>query len=303
VITLVTGFSGSALATPTVPASAESSVAPRSDAPAPAPELENLKKEDLPNLAKAENPLAYGNGLMLVTGLADQALARGDYPSAKMIFQHIIEGQLAITQRGELRGADAAAYRGLCEAERQLGQRDAALKACREAVRAVEPTISDYAALVRLILAAPALGPDELTEAQDLVEHATLDRPADPATHHLACEVALRAGNQPALDACSKKLLELAPSDPKSASFAYAAALGRQDLEGARAELERARTLGLEAAGIQAMERGIHKATPLWRRSEPLTTALVMLGVLALAAVAWALSARLRHRSPPVGQS
>lgn len=257
---------------------------------------------DPPDLSKAADAMEYGAMLLDLGGRAEAAKKQGNFADAAKFFSSITTGEHALVIAGKLRSASAAAYRGACDAYRHLGKRSDALEACRNAVTSEGSEISDFANLVHLILEAPdPLPAEELEQARQALLHLTSVSPLDPTAPHLQCEVALRVNDQVSLDACSARLEKLAPSDPKTLTFLWAAAMKKADFAAAETFIQRARESGTDAKTLRGMEEATLQARPGWRRGLignlwPLILALAACG---FGGGLWRLKMRPRVSSAP----
>jgi Zn-dependent protease with chaperone function len=186
-------------------------------------------------------------------------------------------------------------YRRQCVARRELGDRAAALPLCRKAL-AVQSLPENQLALAMALADVPGGGtPAEADrlEALRLAREAFPARPADVTNAQMTCVVALRSQDDGLLQACSDRLLGLAPDDVGTRYFATISALTRGNTSAAREHLRRARAAGMPAPAAERLSRVIDGAEPLHVRYGLPAAAIAAgwaLGLLLLLGVGAALS-------------
>jgi hypothetical protein len=145
----------------------------------------------------------------------------------------------------------------MCVELEAAGDLQSAIQACRSAVARTGSTAGDYTRFVFLVLSSKApLQPGERQELDAVVAHLQKEAQLGSVPTMLRCEVDLRFKDIPALEACTAELARLAPNDPKTVSLQWALAVEKRDRGTALGLLDRARTLGVNAAALAKMEAG-----------------------------------------------
>lgn len=119
--------------------------------------------------------------------------------------------------------------------------------------------------------------------AQRAIAAARWADPEGTATELAACEVAVRAGDFPALKTCSAAFVERAPRDPRGHVFAAIASASAGDSDAAHASVRRARELGLPNQRADDLDRALDRARPLHLRWGPTVAVVVAAWVGAFA--------------------
>jgi Zn-dependent protease with chaperone function len=180
--------------------------------------------------------------------------------------------------------------------EQELGHRDRAVVLARRAV-AGEASPENLAALATILAhgranAEPPKG--DLDEALRLAERAAAGASDDFYVQAGLCQVALQADDAAALRRGVERLLVIAPEEDASHQFAAFLAAIEGRFGAARAELLRARQLGMPVERYQALSQAFDKAQPASARLWPIVGwgAAAWLGTLVLL---FALGAALSH--------
>ena len=228
---------------------------------------------------------------------------------------HYLQDLLVRAERSSERGDHAASaryYRALTAAapDSAFGPRNLcvqleaandipnAVVACRTALTRGGTKAGDYTRYVQIALKKTGpLTPLEEKELDVVLDHVAKEAQLGALIAALRCDVALRAGDTPALTTCVRQLEAQAPNDPKTVSFAWALALDRQDRAAALRLVDRAREIGMKPAGIAKMQQ----ATSAMMRRKVGRFALVGVAIIILAAgVASIRGLPLAARRPPV---
>jgi hypothetical protein len=223
-----------------------------------------------PDVATRE-PLQYGYLLQDLAAKAESLSKKGDHASAARFY-----GALA-------KAAPTVAYptRQMCLELEAAGDAQKAIQACRSAISRLGSTEADYTRFVSLVLASKGPLPDgERKEMEAVIKHMEEETKDGTVPTMLRCEVDLRFRDIPALAACTTKLTQLAPNDPKTVSLEWALAVEKRDRTTALSLLDRARGLGVSAAALAKMEAG----TQAIRRRQLQRLALLIVAVVLVAA-------------------
>ena len=213
-------------------------------------------------------PLEFGYFLQDLAGKAETAERAKDHAAAARYYR-------ALTNAAPLA---AVGPRKLCDVLQAAGDLPNAIVACRTALTRQGSNSNDYLHFVQVVLSTPgALPAGEHTELNVVLQHLENEATLGALPWMFRCEVALRFSDHDELATCTGELTRLAPRDPKTASFQWALAMQDHDRGGARDAIARARGAGMNAAGLQRMERATRAMTLRW------------LGRMAIAALAIAL--------------
>jgi len=199
-----------------------------------APTLEQLQRQ----------PLQAGYFLMDIASLGDKALKEKRYADAVKFFKVVAR---LVPDR-------AVSFVRLCEAYQGLGDREQAVQHCRTALGLGGVTVADSARYVGLVLGGESrLAPADRADVEAVLAH-LVEELADAATvNGLECQFAVKVDDRNRLAACSAKLEELAPNDPRTTLFQWTLAVRRGDAEAARAFLARARAVGVDSLLLAEM--------------------------------------------------
>ncbi|MFL5306542.1 MAG: hypothetical protein ACJ8F1_15100 [Polyangia bacterium] len=228
----------------------------------------------IPSVAQQnEKPLQFGYYLQDLAAKVERAKKNNDLPAQIRYYR-------AITK-----AAPNSPYgpRKLCEVLQASGDIDGAIVACRAATAIEGTTVGDFRRLVEVILAKPGEPPQDLqNEAYAAVDHIQEEAQLGSVPEAIRCDAALRFQDWGTLKVCSDRLGHTAPNDAKTVSFQWALAVHERDKQKADALVDRARSLGMERAGIQRME-----ATNRALGRTGLLGLLFVLALVGLAAGVW----------------
>ena len=219
----------------------------------------------------AKEPLQFGYLLQDLAAKAVSASKKGDHDAAARFF-----GAMA-------KAAPTVAYpaRQMCAELEAGGDVQKAIQACRSAVARLGSTEGDYTRFVSLVLSSKGpLSTDERKELDAVIKHMQEERKDDVVPTMLACQVALRFKDIPALESCTAELGKKAPNDPKTISLQWALAVEKRDRRTALTLLDRARSVGVSAAALAKMEAG----TQAIRRRQVQRLVLMGIAVVLVAA-------------------
>ncbi len=225
-----------------------------------------------------EKPLQFGYYLQDLAAKVERARKNNDIPAQIRYYR-------AITK-----AAPRSPYgpRKLCEVLESSGDIDGAIVACRTATVIEGTTVGDFRRLIDVILAKPGkLSPDLQNEVYAAVDHIQKEAQLGAVPEVIRCGAALRFQDWGTLKLCSDQLGQTAPNDAKTVSFQWALAVHDRDKQKADALVDRARTLGMEPAGIQRME-----ATNRAMGRNALMRLVFILAILGLAVGVWRLGAK-----------
>ena len=195
---------------------------------------------------KNAKPLEFGYYLQDLIAFAMAADKSGDHLGAARYYRAFAK---AVPD-------ESIAFQKLCESLQKAGQREEAMAACREALGRPGIDVNDYARYATLVLAKQGpLTKDELEDLNTIVEHLRKEPGTRAAGIHIQCELAMHNSDVAVLQQCSGELAAIAPDDPKTISFQWAAAMRAGNGAEARRLIERARVNGMKAAGLQKMEK------------------------------------------------
>jgi Zn-dependent protease with chaperone function len=145
----------------------------------------------------------------------------------------------------------------------------------------------------------------ERAEAMRIASRAAERAPGDLDAQLVCCQVAVSAQDVEALHSCSEHAVRLDASDASAHTFASIAALGRGDTDTARAELDKARALGLDPAAAQHLEGAVDDSQSFmakWGVRMAKALGVWLAGLALLLGLGWVLSAatlRLLRALPP----
>ncbi len=233
----------------------------------------------VPSVAQQnEKPLQFGYYLQDLAAKVERAKKNNDIPAQIRYYR-------AITK-----AAPKSPYgpRKLCEVLESSGDVDGAIVACRTATVIEGTTVGDFRRLIDVILAKSGnLSQDLRNEVYAAVDHIQKEAQLGAVPEVVRCGAALRFQDWETLKVCSDRLGQTAPNDAKTVSFQWALAVHQRDRPAADALVDRARTLGMEPAGIQRME-----ATNRAMGGNALVRLVLILAILALVVGIWRLGAK-----------
>ena len=195
---------------------------------------------------KNAKPLEFGYYLQDLIAFAMAADKAGDHLGAARYYRAFAK---AVPD-------ESIAFQKLCQSLQKAGRREEAMAACRDALGRPGIDVDDYVRYTTLVLAKQGpLTKDERDDLEDIVAHLRKAPATRAAGIHLQCELAMHVSDLPLLQQCSGELAALAPDDPKTISFQWAAAMRAGNRAEARRLVERARVNGMKPAGLQKMEQ------------------------------------------------
>ena len=149
---------------------------------------------------------------------------------------------------------EAQGWSLLCEAYQTAGDRERAIRACKNAIDRKGVRIKDYRRYVELLVAKrDALDADKRTEIDAVLAH--LDQQPDAAvpTAHIRCEAAVKMNDAKALQACTSVLGTVAPATARRSSSQWSLAVLRGDPKEAAQLLARAEKAGVAPESLDRM--------------------------------------------------
>jgi hypothetical protein len=199
-----------------------------------------------------KNPLQFGYLIQELLGKAEKANKNGDHAAEARFY-------FALTK---LAPAESYAPRKLCEAYEAAGDMAKAVLSCRTVLGRPGTTVADATRFIGLVLATKGPLPAvERTELDEVIKRLESNQVDAAATTMLRCEVDLRFKDFAALETCTKELAAKAPQDPRTISLQWALAVERSNRADALALIDRARSAGMNDAGIAQMERATRAMT------------------------------------------
>jgi hypothetical protein len=230
-----------------------------------------------------KDPVKFGYYLQELLARAGAASKKGDHQEAARFYTAICK---AVPQR-------AYGFARLCDELIALDRKDSARAACREALYKEGVTAGDYLRYVNLMVNRPEpLTADERKDLDGIVAHLQSLPDAKVLAEQARCQILLGARDRAGMLSCAQSLEALAPNDPATLPFVWAAAMERGDLLGARALVAK-----MQAAGV---------AEPALGRMTQATRGLMMrrithIAIAVCAAVVLLFLARavLRKKRPP----
>jgi Zn-dependent protease with chaperone function len=160
------------------------------------------------------------------------------------------------------------ATRRLCGIESERKHHAHAVALCREAF-AQDPAPYGEDALAMALVADPAASSAQKSEALAHADRAARRAPDDSYAQASLCQVAVVMGDIERLDACSKRLLGMAPKDASTHVFRALALASRGDFDAGEQELDTARAHGFPEESYRGLRAGIESARPITARLWP----------------------------------
>jgi hypothetical protein len=223
----------------------------------PIDKLDPVKSVPTPEQA-SRNPLQFGYLLMDLATQAELAEKRGDFADAVRYYQALAK---AVPHR-------SISYGKMCAAYEALGDRDSALTACRSALGREGARVEDHARTVRLLLAGQGpLAPAEKDDVLAIANHLKRDPGTASAADEMHCQLATRIQDTTLLETCVAGLTAAAPRHLTTISYRWALALEKRDFAAASHLVSMARAAGLDAAGVERMQRAVSERQ--WRHRLP----------------------------------
>lgn len=245
---------------------------------------EQAEPPSLPSRAQLDaDPAATG---LLLFDLLEEAAASekaGDVRGAVRAYEAIAR---AVPER-------ATAFSKLCELQRALGEREAAIAACYRATGLPGSKLADHMRYVELLLGKPpgeAFDVRELNELRASFTHLRKEGVTGPELEVLECQFAVVLEELEPLQLCVERLRTNLPAEsPFRLTYEMSLALFQGDLQRARAILGEARQHDMNAESLQLMEAEIARraaTAPGGALASRSTVAGVLGGGLAVAALA-----------------
>jgi hypothetical protein len=241
----------------------------------------------------AKQPLQAGYFLMDVAALGDAALKEQRYADAVKFF-----GVLA-----RLVPDRSVSFARLCESYQGLGQRENAVRSCRDALGREGATVADSVRYVGLVLGSDGeLGAVDRADVEAVLAHLH-DEHADVATvSGLECQLAVKIDDIGRLTACSTQLAKLAPSEPRTTVFLWTLAMRRGDRARAAELIVQAHLVGVDSTLLAEMASQTKALRFAWWTNHTRAWALLGFGVLAAFTFAvLRLRARRANAEPVLG--
>ena len=213
-------------------------------------------ENNVPNAELAmKPPLQMGYLVMQFIQRGREASVQGDYPRAVRYYRALVK---AMPER-------APAYSMLCGAYEGIGDLGSALDACRAALGKPGVTLNDNVHFVQLLLRKEtALEPKDVEDIDAVLGHISKELSSDQTAAitvaELQCSLATRQEDAARLEACSSKLNQLAPKDPRSVTYAFARALQKKDIAAAEAVITRGQRLGMPVEATERMQASLERA-------------------------------------------
>ncbi len=230
-----------------------------------------------------KNPLKFGYLLQEMLARGQAAAQKGDHLAAARYYTAITKG---VPTR-------SYGYARLCDELLALNRKDSALMACREALYKEGVTAGDYLRYVDLMVNRPdPLSADQRKELDAIVQHLRSVPDGAVIAEQARCQIALAARDRAGVLGCAASLQKLAPDDPKTLPFVWAAAIEGGHLLAARRLVARARAAGTAGPALAKMAHATQVL--LVRRA-----AHVAIGVAVAAMLVFLARALLRKKQPP----
>lgn len=238
--------------------------------------------------------------------LPSRAELNADPAATGLLLFDLLEEAAASEKAGDVRGAvrayeaiaravpeRATAFSKLCELQRALGDREAAIAACYRATGLPGSKLADHMRYVELLLGKPAgeaFDVRELNELRASFTHLRNEGVTGPELEVLECQFAVALEELEPLQLCVERLrTTLPPESPFRLTYEMSLALFQGDLQRARAILGEARQHGMNADSLQLMEAEIARraaTAPGGALASRSSAAGVLGGGLAVAALA-----------------
>jgi tetratricopeptide (TPR) repeat protein len=232
------------------------------------------------------DPLQFGYWIQDVALKAEHASKRGDHAAAARFYAALAK---AVPDR-------AISFIKMCDEYEAMGDRDRAANSCGDALLRDGLTVKDYVHFVTLVLDKPGpLDDKERAALAAVLQHMKGESAGREAEADLQCRVGVRTSNLAQLRECTTELMATAPDDPKTLSYGWALAIQEGHFDEATALIERAKSRGIQAEGIERMQRATAVSTNRHRLRIVLS---LLAAVLLLAAGAIGVRTRASRRRP-----
>jgi hypothetical protein len=198
------------------------------------------------------SPLRMGYHVMLLIEKGDAAMKRGEFAKAAQFYRAMVK---ATPER-------ARSHSLLCSAYQALNDLPKATESCQHALGLAGVTVNDNVRYVQLLLSKPgALDPKDLENAEATIAHLEKelkeDKTAPLTVESLRCDVATRLEDERRLIACSDKLLQVAPKDPRTFAYRFALNLMRRDYPAAQRLIADAARAGMPQPAVARMQQNL----------------------------------------------
>jgi len=204
---------------------------------------------------KEENahPMEFGYFLQDLITRAEAARKNKDYPA-------VVKYYRAVAKAAPNR---ATGWSKLCEAYELVGDNERGARACRYAMDREGASLQDYVRFVNLSVAKEGdLAPAEIKDLNAAIDHLHGEPHVEVVISLLSCQVAVKAKDVAAMEACTAELDKLAPNDPKTVIFKWSLAIEKGQRAEAAKLLDRAKELGVVPESLERM-RGVAVASRL----------------------------------------
>jgi tetratricopeptide (TPR) repeat protein len=229
-------------------------------------------ESSVPTMEQAmRSPLKMGYFVMLLIERGKAAQEHKEFPAAIRYRRALVK---AVPER-------SIGYSLLCQTHEAAGDLPAATKACRDALGKAGVTVEDNLRFVNLVLAKQGdLATSEIEDVQAIIAHLDKELTSDDkpiVIERMRCDLATRVADEKGLEACTQRLGELQPNDPRTFAYSWALALRKRDFDTATALIASAKAAGLPEPAIAKMQAGLQAERD---RAEPVRRWLDQWGLL-----------------------
>jgi hypothetical protein len=157
----------------------------------------------------------------------------------------------------------------LCTSYVALDDWDKSYESCGQAISKPGATVEDFSRYVSVVLKKKgALTPDQIKGLDEVIAHLRSEVPKSPLPDELLCQVGARLQDPDRLQTCAQRMTQRAPSDPKTISYQWAAAIARKDYSEARELIDQARQKRqVPPEALESMAAATLAAEPWWLRT------------------------------------
>jgi tetratricopeptide (TPR) repeat protein len=223
------------------------------------------------------DPLQFGYWLQDVASLAERASKQGDHATAARLYVALAK---AVPDRAV---GDVKA----CAEYEAMGQLDAAIAACGDALLRDGSTVGDYERFVELMLSKPGdLSGKEAAALGQVLVHLREDAAGRGVVDDLECQVGARTSNVAQLHECTAALAAREPDGTKTITYLWALAVAEGRFADAKALEERARAAGVapESVGRMARAAAVGQSDRVRQRAFLVAALVLLSGALMIAA-------------------
>lgn len=214
-------------------------------------------EHSVPTQAQADaSPLDFADYLQNLTERAEGATRRGDHRAASRYFRALAR---AVPD-------SSLPQQRLCASLSALGETDAAITACSQALSLSGVRAEDFQRFADLVLGKAGATRAELDDVALAARHLA-DQPETRARGlQLLCRLGVRIASVPLLEECTAGLAAVAPTDASTRVFQWSLALQRGRIGEARQHIAQARAAGLGEDAVARMDAATPDAThvPRW---------------------------------------